>query len=518
MSKEELKSIKSSSPVGRIFDLPELLSPMLVKELRQGLRSVGFTGLFIGMQALLGFIILMMLISGADTEPVAVSAAIFYIFIITSCIIQPLRGFNAISAEITGDTIDLVIITRLTSWKIVFGKWVALMSQSLIFFVSLLPYLILRYFLGDMMLFNELYLFTLIFIFGCVTTAIAVGASAISTAILRILISGSLITAIVMFTFGLISSTLAARSVFYSFFGPSIPLLTYFYVSLAVIIVAAYLSWMFLDFGASIIAPLSENRATLRRKIYLLLLTIGVVASLLIKNSMASTSPMLALPLLMAIQVILITLFVPFFITTFTEHEYLSPRIVIAVKKRPIISRFRNIFYPGWAPGSIFLALCIIIHVAMIAILDFNDSKSFRSFDRDSLTAFYAFITSLIGSLVFPAACLSLFARNVVNRLGIYLIILICSFIITLIVTIFSQTLNSDMANFFCWLPSVNLSSYRHTGFDNNKTWVGVLNSALIIIYMLVIFLRSAQSWKHIKNQESYAKNSLAKNPGSEKA
>ena len=44
--------------VNHLTDFPDRLSPMLVKELRQGMRARGFTMLFLIFQCLLAFILL----------------------------------------------------------------------------------------------------------------------------------------------------------------------------------------------------------------------------------------------------------------------------------------------------------------------------------------------------------------------------------------------------------------------------------------------------------------------------
>lgn len=503
MSKQEIKSLRSESPVGRIFDLPERLSPMMVKELRQGLRSIGFTGLFIGMQALLGFIILLMLLAGADSEPSSVSYAIFSIYIITVCGLQPLRGLHAIAAETSGDTIDLVMITRLSSWKIVFGKWVSLVGQSFIFSISLLPYLILRYFLGDMMLFNELFFFASVFLIGCISTAIAVGASAITTAILRLIISGSLIIGLLILTFSSVNAAIAAAGLSDIFFGMSPTIATYMYIGLTLCILGGYTSWMFLDFGASMIAPISENRSTLRRLMYLLFLTIGVSTCFILRASMINYAPFV-----LVIQIILITAFIPFFIFTFGEQGSLSPRIMISIKKRPLISKFRYLLYPGWATGLIFLTLCIGTLLAMpLLTVTPPSSLNTMDFDKEAKDILYTIITCCIATLTFPAALLTVFARNVTNRLGIYLILLIASFVITFVLAILSTGLSKDIHMVFIWIPTVSLFELSTTGLPATKTWIGLLNTALILIHLLIIFLRSKETWRHIRQQELYVKN-----------
>lgn len=50
--------------------------------------------------------------------------------------VMPLRGFAALTDEIEDNTLDLLIVTRLSSRRIAFGKWSALVVQTLLLCVT----------------------------------------------------------------------------------------------------------------------------------------------------------------------------------------------------------------------------------------------------------------------------------------------------------------------------------------------------------------------------------------------
>ncbi len=508
MSKEETKALKKLSPVGKIFDFPERWSPMLVKELRQGLRSISFAGLFITLQAILCFIIFIILsdFSGSGVGSTsAVSGVIFGIYAVAVCALQPLRGFNAISAEINGDTIDLVLITRLSAWKFVFGKWVSLMSQSLMFAISLLPYLILRYFLGGMLLFEELLLFVLIFISGSVATAIAVGASAIRAAVLRYLTSTVLVGTLIVFTFMSISQVFEDNNNIYYFLSRNGGLEGFLYFTLICLVTGANVCWMFLDFGASMIAPLSENRATLRRLIYLAVLTIGGISLALLPSNVSPMGYTMPNPASPMIQIVLFIMLVPFFITTFCEHAYLSPRIAMQMKNSSFLGKFKAILYPGWGSGSLFLIIACVIH--MIYTFSFRDHRSSSIIDFNE--EFALTISICLGTLTFPALIVSLFARNSVNRLSIYLISLIGSFLILLVCLFVGSIVDEDIAIIFIWCPPANFYIWAQESvidWHDNEEALMLLNLILTGAYWAIILMRSAPVWSHIRQQEKVAK------------
>ena len=170
-----------------ISDFPDKLNPMLVKELRQGLRGLGFVALFIAIQA---FLCLILLITSAteSQENVGnlISRIILFFFSIAVLVIQPLRGITALSSEIRGNTIDLLCLTKLSAWRITFGKWVSIVSQSGLILTAIIPYLILRYFFGDMQMFAEIILLLSTFLLSATFTAVTVGLSGTSSTIIRV--------------------------------------------------------------------------------------------------------------------------------------------------------------------------------------------------------------------------------------------------------------------------------------------------------------------------------------------
>jgi hypothetical protein len=501
MTNNDLQILKQESPIGRIFDFPEMLQPMLVKELRQGLRGPFFAVFFIVMQAILGFSTLLTLHEGGES-PEQISLAIFAIYIIAICGLQPLRGINAISSEVSRDTIDLLMITKLSAWKIVFGKWFSIMGQSFLFSVSLLPYLILRYFLGDMQLVAELTIFCLLFIVGGISTAITVGCSAISSAFLRYIVAGGLalgflILILIFLSYGIFGSFI---------FGSAVNLDVILYSILGFCIVSFYLIWMLLDFGASTIAPVSENRSTLRRLIYFGMLVIAALVCGLVR--FYATHP---LPVIFMIQMLMMGLFIPFFITTFTESAYLSLRIVLEMRKRRIVRIFKNILYPGWAPGSLFLTLCIVLHFVMMLFM--TDIHTHRSFIREG-ELLYGLVSTITATLVFSAAAVTLFAKNRANRQIVYLIIFLSTLIFSFIVFFLANEVNDSIATVFCWVPSVNLYNLKY-----DMKAFSILNTVLILVYGLITLFGSRSVWRQIYDQELAAteKENRLKNNSTEK-
>src|SRR6476660_9141474 len=84
-----------SHRAGRFDDFSDKLSPMLVKELRQGLRAKTFVILFLALQGLLAFVLLIS-VAAADPQRAGftVSKVIFFFFSLAVLVVQPLRGIG----------------------------------------------------------------------------------------------------------------------------------------------------------------------------------------------------------------------------------------------------------------------------------------------------------------------------------------------------------------------------------------------------------------------------------------
>jgi hypothetical protein len=74
-------------------------------------------------------------------------------------VIVPASASQAVEREVSGGTLELLLLTRLSSYRIVLGKWASIVLQTSLLLVSALPYVILRYFLGGIDVVRELQTF-----------------------------------------------------------------------------------------------------------------------------------------------------------------------------------------------------------------------------------------------------------------------------------------------------------------------------------------------------------------------
>jgi hypothetical protein len=428
-----------SSGAGRLDDFSDKLSPMLVKELRQGLRAKSFVIVFLAVQALLALVLLTVMSSaeGAGAGQ-TVSEVIFFFFALAVLVIQPMRGIGALHNEIKGNTIDLMVLTRLGAWRIVLGKWVAIVSQSALLLTAIAPYLILRYFFGRMNLFAELLLLVLVFLGSAVFTALTVGLSAIGPIIIRGLVPLGIGLVLVSGIFEIIFGndlheligfcTLQAKG---SVWGLLTGLLT-----------GTYVAWFCLGFGASMIAPMAENHSTVRR---LLAICAVVLVGLLAWAGDFEREPVSALLVLFCVPAIAIAL---------TEPFQLLPPICRPFVKSGGAGRLAGRFlYPGWPSGVLFTAL--LLGVAAGAYFLLEPRSVTRVYGYDNTRGHVAMLV-FIGTLLLPAIILQLFSGKVKQSFPFYLLILVGLCGITLALgMIANETENDSFLWLFCWVPPV---------------------------------------------------------------
>jgi hypothetical protein len=147
-------------------DLPERFDPMTAKELRQSLRRGSFVFPFLAIQVLA----LIAMVAEFKTGHTAVGTEFngilnvwllwnsgpFWMVVGLVCmVIMPLCGMMLMGQELDEGNHELLLLTKLNRWKIVLGKFVTLWGLSLVTFVSLLPYVVVRYLVGGIEWWHE---------------------------------------------------------------------------------------------------------------------------------------------------------------------------------------------------------------------------------------------------------------------------------------------------------------------------------------------------------------------------
>lgn len=260
-----------SFPVSAIpDDFPDRVSPMIVKEVRQGLRSKSFIGSFL---ILHGVLVLWAVGFLSETSAPGGSGAdgLFWTILIMGLLFIAMRAQSAVRGERDGGTLELLRLTRIPAWSIVSGKWCALMIEALVLVAGVLPYFMLRYYFGTLQVTRDL-LIVLILLVGCgLLAALMTMVSCLGKMLAGLARAGT-------FIFGIMTLWTMAVMAFGG--GRALgafddPGLAGLYLALA----APY-CMIFLGVAASAVASASENIATRQRLLGFALLIPAAVAAL----------------------------------------------------------------------------------------------------------------------------------------------------------------------------------------------------------------------------------------------
>lgn len=368
-------------------DFSDRFSPIVVKELRQGLRTRFFTSALI----LFHSFIILLLASVMLDAPVEVVNGIFWgIAGLMLLVVLPLRAFNALHAEHTDGTLDMLTLTSIPSFRIVSGKWAALFSQGVLVAGSLLPYMVARYFFGGVEILREVVALVML-VLGCgVITAALLAFSSQASVILRLLLAAGV--GFGAFPLGFFTAFLVSYSeadmMLREFF--ALALWEQLSITGGIVGLAVYLMWYFIALGASRIAPPSENHSTRKRVITLImhgaLTIIGLLLGLFSgdpDNSLWCFIPAMGLTLITSMDVM-------------TEEMPRFPTTVAALGKASTLAG--RLLHPGWASGVWFsTVLCLMTSVINVGMLS---KRSYGSWVMNGLPFVLILIAAFVPVLV----------------------------------------------------------------------------------------------------------------------
>src|SRR5690606_37791213 len=150
-----------------------------------------FTSAFLIIQAVMVLVSILSTGGANQGEDLAEFGGLFWsIFGFALLVALPLRGFSALTNEVQNGSLETIFLTRLSAWRIVYGKWLGLFSQTVLICLSIIPYVILRYFLGNINLSDELIQFVTLLLLSGLITAIVVGLSSQRTVFIRLVMIG----------------------------------------------------------------------------------------------------------------------------------------------------------------------------------------------------------------------------------------------------------------------------------------------------------------------------------------
>ncbi len=169
------------------YELPDRMHPMTVKELQQGMRRASFVYPFLGIHVLAIAAMAFEFAQGSvmrsdypgilNLAMVAKSGLFWNVVGIVCGIVMPLGGLILMGQELEDGNHELLLLTRLDRWAVVKGKFLILWAVCGLSFISLLPYVVVRYFIGGVEMIQELMCSLSVLALAAVMSAGAIGAS-----------------------------------------------------------------------------------------------------------------------------------------------------------------------------------------------------------------------------------------------------------------------------------------------------------------------------------------------------
>ncbi|MEM1059335.1 MAG: hypothetical protein AAGK14_08810 [Verrucomicrobiota bacterium] len=362
----------------RLAHSSEWLSPMIIKELRQGLHSKLFITFYLTLQGLLVLSALLM-----TTTPEYGSWLFWNTIGLTLLIALPARGLVAISLEIRAKTIELIYLTKLSSLRIVLGKWGALFLQALLCAVAVLPYLLVRYLLGGEEIIFEFAKLLVILLFSALCMAMTVSFSALENWWGR--------GAMVAIAFSTLGATL-------DFASPTINPGAWVPGILFLLTMGSLLTAISLYFGASLIATATDSHIAVLRVLCLAFCVVVPLAGLATENLLPAGLISMAVLLLVCLSSLLGR--------TEPISGNLRPFARLGILGRPAAM----LLSPGWASGLIYTLFLFTLIALGLAVAYFLGA------DLMLFSALFCAV-SLLGAILVPLALIMLFQGEDAPRL-----------------------------------------------------------------------------------------------------
>ncbi len=395
-------------------------NPIVVKEVRQAVKSKAYIGLYL---ILLFICVVISLFACGSYLRSGVGSAIgnevFGAFLvclwITGFVLMPMGAFNSLAKERTEHTFELLNISGLGPGKIVRGKLGAAVVQLGLIYSAFVPFMAFTYFLRGIDLPMMIFFIVSSFLISVFFIMLALTASAIAATKRAFgLMRAGFFFVLIILCFNILGGGISFISFGGGIFGRGgwSELLQ---AALATaIILGSYFVILYL-LAVSRLTFLADNRSTLLKIAFTLqsLLFAGLFLYLVIETG--DEEYWIVFGLIMAIQWAIVATFVT------TEPEEISRRVAKTVPKRRIWRWLFGYFWPGcslgWAYMSVNLVLLLVIYFGiplfiipllggtglrpMRSLLDWPGGTAFGVWTLPLLIASYVFIYLGLTSIIF---------------------------------------------------------------------------------------------------------------------
>lgn len=444
----------SPTPLRLLRDFSDRLSPMVVKELRHGLRTNFFMSALIALHLLL---ILLMAVAWIGADRGVIHVSFWTIAILSLLGFLPLRGFGALASETESGTFDMLTLTSMPSFRIVYGKWAASFSQSLLVASSLLPYMIARHQFGGVEIAKEALAMALLVLGSAIMTAAITAFSSQKSLILRIMLSLAMLAA--AFPLGVFIAVMAGEprmgdDIIRELAG----LHPWQQAAFAggTLLASGYAVYFFIALGASRVAPPSENHSTVKRIVAFAVLAVMTAGGIALafgpdeEQAFWLFVPSLIIVILNGMDVL-------------TEPMPRFPTAMLPLVRRgSLVRSLGTVLHPGWATGLFFYLLISAMPLLVLCSVISNTSSS-------SWNEFLSFCLCLLTAVVVPV-CLKL---NRSNSFANWWAVQIALFVAGILLLAFANITNSKNVGYLGVFTPVTAMFGSMADYSNDEEILG---------------------------------------------
>lgn len=447
--------------------LDDWLSPILVKELRQGMRARVFVISFLLLQVFLIVLVMGNLAAQDDRTALQFQSGFFWVIIgFVLLALMPLRGLVAVSQEIKNHTMETIMLTRLTAWRVVFGKWSALFAQSLLLVSAALPYVILRYFIGgDDIVSDFCWILFMLWLSGILIAA-SIAVSALGNPVIRIAI---LIGVIVLTANG-------ADDIFYSGLSSE----GGWEILGWAILFGFFVPALLFELTTTSIAPASENHAMPRRLFGLFFFSFACGLAWITHGDFPAG---IIVPLIVLIGICYFDL---------AEKPRLLPRMIQSLSQRGWLGKMAAFFLlPGW-PTALLFSLVVI--PAALGI-----SYEFAPPDPKAIML----LPALFGSVLMPIFICHFFWTKMNQVLLMVLLYNIILLAVASILEGFASLTHTHIEGILAFLPSfpvllVTMNNQDTSTTINYAAWTIIGNGFTVLLLILLLLVGSRKYFREL--------------------
>jgi hypothetical protein len=153
----------------------DYLSPILIKEFRQGLRSQVFTWAFMLVHLFMVGGLLFSLGMGSSAGGRTGMNILFWLMVSAPLLLfLPFGAMGSVSLERRDGTLDLLQLAHQNTFRLILGKWLGHGALTLLLVMAISPYMVFRYYIGGMDVFSDLQTLWIILLASGILTGLAI--------------------------------------------------------------------------------------------------------------------------------------------------------------------------------------------------------------------------------------------------------------------------------------------------------------------------------------------------------